>query len=263
MRHQFFRKFISLDSEINVIRSYCESSMKSIENLVSEDSNNHLRKLHLEARSNSERYYFENYCAESVDLSHPRFIKKGEINDPSIVEEIIKSDPDYIVSYGCSIIKSKLIEYFSERFINIHLGLSPYYRGSGTNYWPFVFGELQFVGVTFMYINEGIDTGEVIHQIRAEIRDGDTIHDIGNRLISAMSKEITYLIKSDISPQRDVTRKFNTVPRRYFSKRDFTEHSLIRVNENFSRDIISKYLANKLDIDAKYPIYKNNSIIGS
>ena len=34
--------------------------------------------------------------------------------------------------------------------INVHLGLSPYYKGSATNFWPFVNNELQFLGVTFM-----------------------------------------------------------------------------------------------------------------
>jgi hypothetical protein len=46
--------------------------------------------------------------------------------------------PDLIISYGCSIIKRPLIEYFDKKFINIHLGLSPYYKEGGTNFWPFV-----------------------------------------------------------------------------------------------------------------------------
>jgi methionyl-tRNA formyltransferase len=259
LRHEFFRKFISTDSEIKVVKSYCESSIKSIENVVSKDSNNQLRKSHLEARSKSEKYYFERYCAESVDLSNPKLIKKGEINDPGIVAEIIKSNPDYIVSYGCSIIKSELIEFFRDRFINIHLGLSPYYRGSGTNYWPFVFDELQFIGVTFMFINEGIDTGEIIHQIRAEILECDSIHDIGNRLITAMSKEVILLIKSGILVKSEDTYSVSSTPRRYFSKKDFTEESLLRVSENFSKNIIGKYLSNRGVIDAKYPIFENNS----
>ena len=61
--------------------------------------------------------------------------------------------------------------------------MSPYYRGSGTNFWPFVNNELQFIGATFMHIDEGVDTGEIIHQIRANIFHDDNIHQIGNRLI--------------------------------------------------------------------------------
>jgi methionyl-tRNA formyltransferase len=65
--------------------------------------------------------------------------------------------------------------------------LSPYYRGSGTNFFPFVNNEPEYVGATFMYIDEGIDTGEIIHQIRPTIFLGDTIHHVGNRLIKEMA----------------------------------------------------------------------------
>jgi len=48
------------------------------------------------------------------------------------------------------------------------LGLSPYYLGSGTNYWPLVNEKPEFVVATFMHIDTDIDTEEIIHQIRAK-----------------------------------------------------------------------------------------------
>ena len=54
--------------------------------------------------------------------------------------------------------------------------------------WPIVNGEPEYIGATFMYIDSGIDTGEVIHQIRANISEEDTIHDVGNRLIIKMTE---------------------------------------------------------------------------
>ena len=72
---------------------------------------------------------------------------------------------DYLLTYGCSIIKNPILKHFKQNSINIHLGLSPYYLGSATNFWPFVNDELQFVGVTFMKLEDGIDDGPIIHQI--------------------------------------------------------------------------------------------------
>ena len=57
---------------------------------------------------------------------------------------------NYVVSFGCSIIGDDLLKINRAKFINIHLGLSPYYLGSGTNFWPFVNNELQFLGATIM-----------------------------------------------------------------------------------------------------------------
>ena len=53
---------------------------------------------------------------------------------------------------------------FSRKFLNVHLGLSPYYRGSGTNVWPLINTEPDMVGAT-LCIDAGIDNGEIIHQI--------------------------------------------------------------------------------------------------
>ena len=110
------------------------------------------------------------------DNSNPRVIKKGSINDNEVVSEIVNSNADLLVCYGSSIIKSDLLDIFRGKFLNVHLGLSPYYRGSGTNIWPLINGEPEMVGATFMHIDKGIDTGEVIHQIQADFFVGDSPH---------------------------------------------------------------------------------------
>ena len=69
------------------------------------------------------------------------------------------------------------------KILNLHLGLSPYYRGAGTNYFPFVNNEPEYVGSTFMYLDEGIDTGEIIHQIRPLINITDSFHQLSNRFL--------------------------------------------------------------------------------
>ena len=68
----------------------------------------------------------------------------------------------------------------------MHLGLSPYYRGSGTNLFPFVNNEIQYVGATFMLLDRTIDNGRIIHQEQAKVFKNDNIHKIGNRLILEM-----------------------------------------------------------------------------
>ena len=73
-------------------------------------------------------------------------------------------NPTQILVYGTSIIKGELVNYFTGKILNLHLGISPYYRGSGTNYFPFVNNEPEYAGCTFMYLDHGIDTGEIIHQ---------------------------------------------------------------------------------------------------
>ena len=115
------------------------------------------------------------YIKNTYDYSNSSYIPKGEINGDKVVKEIEKLNPDLIICYGASLINSSLLKSFKNRFINVHLGISPYYKGSGTNIFPIINNEFDMLGATFMHIDEGIDTGKVIHQFRSEIFIGDSI----------------------------------------------------------------------------------------
>lgn len=259
LRHEFFRKYLSDENEINVLASYCESNDGNLNEIVENDQiDNSFRLEHLSSRSITEFDFFGLYCKTITDKSNPIFIEKGEINNLDIVNHIINLKPDLIISYGCSIIKSELIKSFENRFINIHLGLSPYYRGSGTNFWPFVNSELQFVGTTFMHINSGIDTGEIIHQIRANINFNDNIHQIGNRLIRDSFSECILLIKYFDKLKKLEPLLSDKSTERYYRKKDFTEESLKIAYRNISNGLINKYLDDKNNLDLQFPIITNS-----
>ena len=262
LRHEFFRKLISNQEDIKVLSSYCESLKGNLrENINKENHGKRLRVKHLDERTNFEKKFFGSYCKNINDKSNPVFIERGDINNKDHVKKIIRLKPDIIISYGCSIINSDLLTRFKRKFVNIHLGLSPYYRGSGTNFWPFVNNELQYVGTTFMYIDEGVDTGEVIHQIRPKIKLKDNIHQIGNRLIKDSCFECIKLIKNfeNLSDMDQV--KIDKKEVRYYRKKDFTEDSIEKTYNNLAKGIINEYLSNKVKIDSKVQIIKNTGIV--
>jgi folate-dependent phosphoribosylglycinamide formyltransferase PurN len=262
LRHEFFRKFLSINKNITVLASFCESKEGNLLDHVQKDKQpNDLRTLHLLTREIVEKDFFELFCTYVNDKSNPIFIEKGDINNPRLVSKIIKLNPDIIISYGCSIIRSELLNEFKGRFVNMHLGLSPYYRGSGTNFWPFVNNELQFIGTTFMYIDEGVDTGEIIHQIRANISYNDNIHQIGNRLIRDSCIECVKLIRAFNKLERMEQIVLSSNEQRYYRKKDFTETSLIQAYKNISNGMIDQYLINKTQFENQYPIIKNPSIL--
>ena len=250
LRHNYFKKYMSSQSEVDVIASFCESDSGNIVKKVNKQENNNLRKKHLEERNKSEIQFFKNYCEESIDNSNSVFINRGDINSEKSVKEIIALNPDLIISYGCSIIRSRLLEVFENKFINIHLGISPYYRGSGTNFWPFVENELSAIGSTFMHIDRGIDTGDIIHQIRARIKKNDSIHSIGNRLIHDSTTECVKLIKHFDKLKR---YKKNNLKGRLYNNKDFSEESIKKAYFNLDQKI-ANYLDQKSILDEKFPI---------
>lgn len=254
-RHEFFRKYMGASRHFQVLKSYCEQSEP--ERIIKSGSTSELRRIHLESRKQTELDFFGVFTEKIQDHSNPKFIPRGLINDPKIQEEIILLNPDYILSYGCSIIKGDLISAFPNRFINIHLGLSPYYRGSGTNYWPLVNEEPQFVGTTFMYIDEGVDTGQIIHQIRGRIYPLDTVHTIGNRLIQDTAAVAEKIIENS---EKIIGFDNLTLPEneeRYYMNKDFSEESVVKLYNNFENGMISEYLENVEKITKSSPIIQN------
>lgn len=255
LRHDFMRRAIGLDEEINVLRSYCEG-LEGTALSRARESGSEIRIRHLEQRGRAERDFFKHFVELTADESGPQEIPRGDINDRRYFEEIQSLDPDLLVAYGCSIITDPLLSAFDDRFLNVHLGLSPYYRGTGTNFWPLVNGEPEYVGATFMHMDEGVDTGQIIHQQRADVHPGDTPHRIGNRLIASIP-----------STYREIIRKFESLPSspkppepdqaRYYEKDDYSEEATRRLYEQFEDGLIEEYLEEQEDRIAAVPIVKN------
>ena len=102
-----------------------------------------------------------------------------------------KKGAEYIILFGSSIIKPPLLEFFNKKIINIHLGLSPYYRGSGTNFWPLVNNEPECVGATIHLAVLKVDAGSILAQARPEsLSELDNSHDIGCKAIISGTKKM-------------------------------------------------------------------------
>ena len=242
LRHTYFRKKISISDKILVLKTFCEGIEKSLQSRVKSNKNSsEIELLHVESRTKSELDYFGDYINETEDFSNPEFIKKGSINDNQVVEQIYNLNPDLIICYGSSIIKSSLLDDFKGRFLNVHLGLSPYYRGSGTNVWPIIDDRLDLIGATFMYIDKGIDTGQVIHQIQAKIFLGDGPHSIGNRLIKDMTEEFKKIIIGfdNLTPEKQV----KSTTDKFVKRSDFNKEACENLYKGLN-DKISNFLIN-------------------
>ena len=241
LRHSFFRKHLSNDTRFKVLATYCEGAENSLENRVKRDkSSSNLLLKHVEARVRAERDFFGIPFTGNKDYSNPKFLVKGGINNENVVRDIINLNPDILVCYGASLIRSHLLDFFNGRFLNVHLGLSPYYRGSGTNIWPLINKEPYMVGATFMYIDEGIDTGKIIHQIRADIFLGDSPHSIGNRLIAKMTTIFSDII-ANFAKLSDEAQLCG-IDGRVYKKRDFDSAACEDLYNVFQNRLIENYL---------------------
>ena len=243
-RHDFFRLYLSNHPNINVLSSFVEEREKSNKKYKSEKKD---VTQHLNERESIENDFFNLYNSNCIDNSCKINLSLDEVNSDSVVNKIINLKPDYILTYGCSIIKSELIEIFEKRIINMHLGLSPYYRGSGTNIFPIYNNEIQFIGTTFLFMDKGIDTGPIIHQLRPQIFANDSHHQIGNRLIKdsvILIPDLLYKLNSNDKNIISSFPKYPELPRRHYKRKDFNNEIIksieLKYLKVYLRDILLK-----------------------
>lgn len=240
IRHEFFSKCLSSNDKINVAAIYCEGFEKSLGNTLAQNpESSDLEYQHFHARTQSELDFFNDGITSIDFVQAPKYLRYGSINEKEVVRQILSHDADLIACYGCSLIGQDLLKAYSGRIINAHLGLSPYYRGSGTNVWPLIENEPDLVGVTFMHMDSGIDTGEIIHQIRARVFVGDSPHTIGNRLIKDMcgvfAKIITEYDNLKSVPQPNFSGKVYKIS-------DFNAYACRKLYDNFNKGLVENYL---------------------
>jgi methionyl-tRNA formyltransferase len=106
-------------------------------------------------------------------LSDDRIFVATDLGEAQTRERIRDLRPDIAVSILFDyILKPEFIEMFEEGVINLHPAYLPYNRGQYPNVWSIVDGTP--AGTTLHYIDETIDTGDIIARKRVEVEPVDT-----------------------------------------------------------------------------------------
>ena len=101
-----------------------------------------------------------------------------KVNSPSFVQEMGRLEPDLFVLSGYNrILRAEIIGVPRKGCINLHGGKLPEYRGCAPINWQIVNGE-RTGGCCVLYVDEGIDTGDIISQAYYDILETDTSQDI-------------------------------------------------------------------------------------
>lgn len=153
-------------------------------------------------------------------------VSPGEINDPAWARRMWEADVQLIAVFGSSILREPWLERFPRAMVNLHLGLSPYYRGSGTNFWPLYDERPAFVGATVHLIDAGVDSGAILRHARPDITDADTPHTLGNRAIRAGVEALIRSLRECAAGRRRPVPQWETADARYRRGADFTPEVL-------------------------------------
>lgn len=122
----------------------------------------------------------------------------------AIIKTLKEENTDLVVLAGyMSVLEPKLVKEYEKRIINIHPSLIPKYCGKGfyghhVHEAVIAAGEKES-GATVHFVDEGVDTGEIIIQRKVEVLEGDTPDELAARVLKVEHQILTEAINKVIA----------------------------------------------------------------
>ena len=128
---------------------------------------------------------------KEIKIYQPQKVK----GNTEFIEEIKSQKPDVIcvVAYG-KILPNEILEIPKYGCINVHASLLPKYRGAAPIQWAVLNGD-KTTGVTTMYMDTGMDTGDMILKEEVEIGENETTGELWERLSKIGAKLLVKTLK--------------------------------------------------------------------
>lgn len=179
---------------------------------------------------------------ERYDSLYPKLppadiIEVHNINDEATVETIERLLPDLVIVSGTNLVGKKVIKTarLSGGIVNLHTGISPYVRGGPncTN-WCLAKKWFHLIGNTVMWLDEGIDTGNIIATEQTVLDGTETLLDLHWKVMEHAHDMYVRAIlsigrgeKTVSVPQKEVARGA------YFASSDWTAFQMRRALSNY------------------------------
>lgn len=136
-------------------------------------------------------------------------------NNTEFIDEIKSLEPDVIcvVAYG-KILPKEILDIPTKGCINVHGSLLPKYRGAAPIQWAVLNGE-KVTGITTMYMDVGMDTGDMILKKEVTIGENETTGELWDRLSDIGADLLVQtldLIDKGIAPREKQGDDFSLAP---------------------------------------------------
>lgn len=203
-----------------------------------------LFKRHFAERAEAERHFFGD---EVVWPDAPVLNVDCEgLNGSKTVAFVDAAAPAVLLSYGVHKLNVPFLSSFAGAHLwNIHGGLSPWYRGVITHFWPSYLLEPQMTGMTVHELTQDIDGGGVMHQSVAPLVAGDGLHQLACRAVRSLGNELPELLRRAAHNQLQPPHPQKTSGRIWRSV-DWRPAHLHLIYEVYENRIVDRQLSGEL-----------------
>jgi len=149
--------------------------------------------------------------ANGIEVIQPTNVKDG-----TFAADLKRFDADVfvVVAYG-RILNEEVLNMPKYGCINVHGSLLPQYRGAGPIQWSIINGETK-TGVTTMYMEKGLDSGDMLIKTEMDIFDDDTYGTLGERMshigAETLKETLKKLEEGSLEPEKQDHEKSTYAP---------------------------------------------------
>lgn len=181
-------------------------------------------------------------------------VKCGELNSAEFSKWLGGLRPEIIAVLGSSILKPHVLSVPSVGIINLHSGLSPYYRGTWSYGWPLVNREPEYIGATVHHVSGGLDSGDILHQTRPLLSESDDLNSIFLKVIVEGVELVADSIEEMRAGGAERYRQPENAGRLYLTK-DFNAAAGRAALFNLQNGIVTKYLSSRDAADSAVALW--------
>jgi len=171
------------------------------------------------------------------------------LNTTAGFETIKNLQPDVILVYGTSVVSDKILSLAPKGAINMHTGISPYYRGAGCAFWPLYYEELHMLGATIHECTSKIDGGMIYEVGQAKLQSDDGLFSVFARCVEVGTglyiKVVGDLLVGRLhgeKQQLELGREYRVAMKSW--RQDWT------VRRKIKRGLIRNYITQKVGIES-------------
>ena len=229
VRHNYLINLFSrICDELFVVQEYDEIITSA---LSEKNSMPKIKKKYLKKVNDAQNLFFNN-SQTNHSLKNIKVLKllQGDLSKNSFLTlaDFLKSDL-YVV-YGSSYIKGDLIDFLIEKkAINIHMGVSPYYRGTDCNFWALYDNNPHLVGATIHLLSKGLDSGSILYHAMSNLKLDPLEYTMST--VKSAFHSITDKIKDKSIFKIKPTAQEKSKEIRYSKNIEFTEDILIQYSK--------------------------------
>jgi len=154
---------------------------------------------------------------------------------------------DIFIVFGSSFIKKDLVNFLIDhKALNIHLGISPYYKGTDCNFWALFDNNPHLVGATIHLLSKGLDSGPILYHALSEIKEDPFIYTMS--AVKSAFESIAQKIENKTIFEHTPEIQDKSKEIKYSKKNEFND------------EVIKKFFLNKIDLNSKIfklDLYKN------